>query len=39
MDKCNGDLTMLLTTQIEWGNQKMLLLHRVYLDVCQKYMT
>ena len=37
--KCNGDPTTLLTTKIEWGGEKMLLLHRVYLDMCNQFIS
>jgi superfamily II DNA or RNA helicase len=38
LEKCDGDLTKLLTTKIEWGREKLLLLHRVFIDLCKKYL-
>lgn len=37
--KTNHNLSKLLTTEIAWGGHKMLLLHRVFFELCETYMT
>ena len=38
MEKCDGDLTKLLTTRIVQGREKLLLLHVVFVEMYKKYL-
>ena len=38
LSKADGDISKLLTTEISWGGHKMLLLHRIFFELCETYL-